>query len=143
MTLIQPKIANRFGTAQEITYSSLFSSRDFDCGDYAALCATWLLDQEISPLTVFITTQRTESWTHTVCEVPQLGTVDAYCNLFFPNYYYPRDTMTEDTWNTAETVFTWRDTQRIDDETLSWYFFDREMVYTHMQKVTTQKHGRL
>ena len=94
------------------TYDDFCKYTKFNCGDISSLVAFWVLQQNLnngSP--VYIVTQSTNTWDHTVCEIKGIGTLDGRNNLYIPDYYYHKEPITDQQFFNAKPVFNWFSTQ--------------------------------
>mgnify|MGYP006131217387 CR=1 FL=1 len=70
--------------------------RNYACVEYAAMGAAWLKAEGIYPVHIVSMQNHDQSWGHTLCEVPSLGTYDFHANIFFPDYYYHQGPVTNE-----------------------------------------------
>ena len=104
-------------------------SKHLDCGDLSALVALWVLEQKLnnnSP--VYIVTLETEDWTHTVCEVKGLGTLDGKNNLYIPDYFYHKEPTHELLIHAAKPLFSWYSVQKKSTTIKQWYNYDPSKI---------------
>ena len=74
----------------KIIYTSRidFNQEYWTCGEHAHMCAHWL-HSEYDPIYIICVT--TETFSHIVCYIKDVGTFDARTNKFFSNFIYGRD----------------------------------------------------
>ena len=75
--------------------------RNYCCIEYAMMGAYWLchvIGKKPAIVTLYSirTLPKEYWWSHSVCEVPNLGTYDFHHNIFFPDYYYHQGPVTDE-----------------------------------------------
>jgi len=110
-------------------FKLILASKTLDCYVLSAITACWIIEQNLnngSP--VHIVTHLADTWSHTVCEVKGIGTLDGKNNLYIPNYYYHKQPATEQQFNDAKPVFNWYDTQKKHTNAKKWCCYEPSQI---------------
>ena len=89
---------------------------NYSCIEYAMMGAYWLNTKGHKKAVVVTvgsidTLPEQYRWSHTVCEVPKLGTYDFQHNIFFPDYYYHQGPITDEQVALSSKAVGWTDIQ--------------------------------
>ena len=75
-----------------------FNQEYWTCGEHAHMCAHWLYS-EYDP--VYLISIKTNTFSHIVCYVKDVGTFDANTNKFFSNFIYGSDIISKTSYKKA------------------------------------------
>lgn len=101
--------------------------RNYACVEYAAMGAAWLKAEGIYPVHIVAMQNHDQSWGHTTCEVPNLGTYDFHSNIFFPNYYWHKRPVNDNDLSKITKAVDWTDYQNL-ARIKTYYKYDRNNI---------------
>ena len=89
---------------------------NYCCIEYSMMGVYWLgtvgyKKAVVVTVTSIDTLPEQYQWSHSVCEVPKLGTYDFQHNIFFPDYYYHQGPITDQQVALSIKAVSWTDTQ--------------------------------
>ena len=89
---------------------------NYCCIEYSMMGVYWLgtvgyKKAVVVTVTSIDTLPEQYQWSHSVCEVPKLGTYDFQHNIFFPDYYYHQGPITDPQVALSIKAVSWTDTQ--------------------------------
>lgn len=87
--------------------------RNYACVEYSAMGAAWLKAEGIYPVHIVSMQNHDQSWGHTLCEVPSLGTYDFQGNIFFPDYYWHKRPINDTDLSKITKAVEWTDYQKL------------------------------
>ena len=102
-------------------------NKTYSCVEYAAIGSAWLRAAGLYPILIVSMQNHDQSWGHTTCEVPNLGTYEFGGNIFFPDYYWHKRPINDNDIAKSTKAVAWTDVQNfsvIDDE----YRYDKNDI---------------
>ena len=102
-----------------------YDLNNYSCGEYSAMGIFWL--NHLLYKNVYLVIMDSSTFTHTVCQVPQLGTYDFKNNFVLPEYYWHKGPITDKQLTKATKAVEWTDTQYYDVIDL-YYKYDKASI---------------